>query len=450
MVINSNLYKYINIIGKFWLADSEKDSFTAQLVYRNPNYFVIGNMLSIEQLRKIDAHKNDICFYGVIDGVQFSLLNCSIPKSGYRYLDIKDIEKGCDCSIEIKPSEIVFGECYISENDEISGASALFDKMDEFIKPEAFDFDYEAGKRLSISSRDSINVNSRKYKLVFQPQIKMLALSKGNNFKKMIITKFIFNKPEKVSEARRLITYTQFLFSILKLNYIELLSLELIKFHSKGVVDSITTEYDVYYHMNSLPYDLKELWPVPSFCLNFEDIESDFGLILDNWFDLCSKAEPVVELFYQILIKKSFDINKFLNYVQAFEVYSNCFRKDDVKKVRSRYPRGDKITAWHKVFDLISLTKDCFSFENADVIKISDWIVDTRNYYTHYGRKDDALTSFEERGLINRLMEYILTIAIYVQLGISLDLIKTKFYHAFLNDTINHVKELIVNKTKSD
>ena len=467
MAQNIYLDKYINIIGKFWLEDDEDTSFFAQLVYGEPDYLLIGNMVSIHLYRKIlSTQKSEagyLNFCGEIEGTCFSLISSTIPISSSKNTYPSDFENGWSCTIEIKPGEIAFGGFYATDETEISSAIVEFDKINEFIHLAPYKFDPQKG--LIFTAFPCIQCITKDFTLMFDVKLSHSSSFERQEFINRVSTTFSFGSTVKICTAREHIAITQMLFSLLKLSYIGVNSMDLFKEQYHDSCQQLSPTNVVKYHLNFASNSVQEEWPVPVFCLTFKRVNKNLGIILDNWFEFWSSAEPVVELFYQILIERSYDINQFLNLAQALEVYSNKFRRDEVKGLLNKRPRDkgkpceytgqqcpekDNLpaTTWHKMFDLLDFTNICFQFDEKDIEIIASWITDTRNYYTHYGNdnKKRALTTINERGPVNRFMKFLLTILIYEKLGIHMDLIAKEFYHPFYQPTLQQVKALLVPK----
>ncbi len=469
MARNIYLDEYANKIGKFNLEHDEDTSFFAQLVYREPDYLLVGNIVSELLYRDICRKKTrgfEVCyfnFFGEIEGTCFSLINSTMSNKSSKNTDPNDIENGWHYSIEIKPGEIAFGSFYANDETAISSTIVEYDKINEFIHLELCKFDLDKG--LSFTPSSSIKYNLKGCELMFDAKLSCSESFDRYEFKNNVSTTYNYENKIDIKTARKHIAITQMFFSLLKLNYIGANSIDLFKEQYPNFYQQFNPTNVVKYHLNFASNSVKEAWPVPTFCLKFEYIENIFETILDNWFEFMSSAEPIVELFYQILIQRSFDINHFLNLVQALEVYSNKFREAEVKKLSKKRTRDKgklcknseqqcpekdnwSVTTWHRMVDLLDFTKICFKFDENDIDIIACWITDTRNYYTHYGddKKKKALTAFNERAPINRFMKYLLTILIYNKLGIEMELIGKEFYHPFYQTTLQQVKSLLISK----
>jgi hypothetical protein len=457
---NKTIDKYVNIIGQFWLKDNHDLSFPAQLEFIDSNYYLVGSMIKHDLIKEVDSqqHKSlNLTFYGLVDNIHISFFFCGLKQSSYNVrVDIENFEPNFSATFSF--DEILVGEAFITYETKVSAALVQFEKLEEFVKERICQFDPQKG--LLFKEIRQLKYDTKEYNIEFIPGLSYTSTLQKEEFNLSVSTRFNFPEAVSIETARTHIAHFRMLISMLKLHHIDICNIELhIKWDDNPEKD-FQPENIFYYYLNHMPQGITELYPVPTFCLRFDDISSDFGKILDNWFGFLKDAEPIVEMFYQILINKSHDINLLLNLVQAMEVFSNRFRKEEVKQVLLEHPRTPQIcsysklpcqnsknmtaTTWHKIYDLINYVNPCFNFEKSDIEIIASWIVDTRNYYTHYGRKTkNTLVQFEERGTINRLMRYLLTILIYNKLGINMELIADKFYHPFYKSTLKQVRDML-------
>ncbi len=457
---NRTIDKYVNKIGQFWLKDNREMSFPAQIVFVDSNYYLVGSMIKRGLIKEIDSQQKKslkLTFYGLVDGVHFSFFFCCLKQSSSNVqVDSENFEPNFSATLSIV--DILVGATFITYETKVSAALVQFEKLEEFVRERICEFDPQKG--LIFKQIRQLKYDTKEYNLEFIPGLSYTSTLQKEEFNLCVSSRFIFPEVLSIETARTHIAHFRMLISMLKMHHIDICDIELYIKWSDNSTKDFQPENIFYYYLNHMPQGITEPWPVPMFCLSFDDISSDFGKILDNWFVFQRDAEPIVEMFYQILINRSHDINLLLNLVQAMETFSNRFRKEEVKQVLLDHPRTPPIcsyserqcqnpssltaTTWHKIHDLFNHANLCFNFEKADIEKITSWIVDTRNYYTHYGRKTKSiLVQYEERGPINRLMQYLLTILIYNKLGINMDLIAEKFYHPFYNSTLQQVKNML-------
>lgn len=447
---NSIIDKYVNKIGQLWLNDNHEMSFPGQIVYVDSDYYLVGSMIKHDLIKEINQQRNkllDLTFYGLIDGMHVSFFCCYLKQSSpYVRADAEDFKP--DFSATISFGDVLIGTMFVNCETKVSAAIVRFSNLEEFIREKVCEFDFQKGMIFKQSRQ--LKYNTKEYSLEFVLGLSHTSTLKKGEFNFPVSSRFVFSKKISIVRARTHIAHFRMLMSMLKLHYIDIYDIELYINWDDNSGKNSCRENSFYYYLNHMPQSTAELWPVPRFCLNHSDISGDLERILNNWLIFQSVAEPIVEMFYQILINKSYDINLLLNLVQAMEVFSNRFRKKEVKQVLERYPRqkpdSTAPTTWHKVFDLLNCANLCFNFEEVNLEKIASWIVDTRNYYTHYGRKTkDTLTLYEERGPVNRLMRYLLTILIYNKLGVKMELIAEKFYHPFYKSTLQQIKNMLLS-----
>lgn len=451
MINSYELDKYTNKIGKWWLENKPEEIFYAQIEYKNGNYILKSDVINIDMYRTICKHEKNgdlfsFCVYGKIGGVLFSMINCHAPIKQARMTNQNDTVNGWECGIEIVPSEIVFGGFYANDDIEIVSASVDFENIDEFLNIDTYDMDIEKG--LSFVVPKDITVQLIDFSIIFSAQLITNSSRNSEEFINQIETRFLFPNKINIKNSIEKIAKFRMLLSLLKLNYIGINSIEIVYEHFEDFTQTFAFENRAFYHMNYSVDKIEEDRPMPFFRLNYDNIADVFESAICKWYDFTDEAEPIVELFYQILIKQSFDINKFLNLAQALEVYSNAYRNAEARLVLDKFPNGDgtqNVRLFHKIYDLLLIVETCFNFDENEIKTISHWIANTRNYYTHYGTnsKKKALSSYDMRSPVSRLMTYLLTILIYLHIGIPIDVIRNKFYHTFYKSTLKQVKDLI-------
>ena len=69
------------------------------------------------------------------------------------------------------------------------------------------------------------------------------------------------------------------------------------------------------------------------FLIMTSDFENQFQKVWDAWLTLYESANPIPNLFYEIICNRSTRVNGFLNLSQAIEVYSNAFRHENAQKL---------------------------------------------------------------------------------------------------------------------
>ena len=377
-------------------------------------------------------------------------MSCHVPTMKSRYILKQENNYDNICSIEIIPAEIIYGSFHVDDTSFITSAIVDFEELENFIYMKSYDVEVDG---LNINLPENIEHQFDNFTIRFFAMLKHNHKRYSTEYTSNVYIEFLYKKKTSINEMRSNISIFNMLLSILKLNYIHIEIIELYTCNTEDY-EAVSENGSVLFHMNYSVDKVEEVYPTPFFRLKYEAISSIFNDIVNKWFLMYEKAAPIIELFYQILIKKSFDINKFLNLAQALEVFSNKYRSDKANALLDKFPNEKKeqtgTRLFHKVYDLFTHVNLCFGLTEFQIEDISHWIADTRNYYTHYGTtsKKKALTNPEDRYPINDLMMYLLTMVIYVELGIPIELIKSDFYHPFYESTLERVDK-VYNRKKS-
>ncbi|HTN38091.1 MAG TPA: HEPN domain-containing protein [Arachidicoccus sp.] len=203
---------------------------------------------------------------------------------------------------------------------------------------------------------------------------------------------------------------------------------------------------------------------------NYQDIENNFETIIQKWYAVSNRLEPITSLlidnFYSRLF--AFNENKFLNIVQALETFHRRFRKNEVlpkgehkKKVQAivgsveeeyknwlqeRLNFSNEPTLYDRLSDLFDETS-CGTINN--LIKDKEkFLKDTRNnrnYYTHYDEKiKKKALEINDLFLLTEKLKVILIAIVLIEIGISKDQISQLlernefnfFNHILRNDAV--------------
>lgn len=180
------------------------------------------------------------------------------------------------------------------------------------------------------------------------------------------------------------------------------------------------------------------------FLFKYKDIENNFVDIIQKWFELKEKIEPITNLLFESFYHNEvFNENKFLNIIHALESFHRRFRKNEVlskiehsKKIKNLValvPDESKswlgeILAYTNEPNLHKRLEELIEEASNDlldkiILNKEQFIKDaknSRNYYTHYNLnlKKKALKGSELLALTQRL-RIILIILVMKEIGIS-------------------------------
>ena len=441
--MEQNINEYLNKIGKWWLEGYPDKEFYAQLVFEEENCSLKSEIIGIDLFRFLyneqDKHYSKLIIYGEIEGTKFSLLMCSI-KNGYtKQVDKNDIINGWICGMFITPAEIVYGGFHATNTTAISVSIVEFEQIEEFIHFETYKYNQLEG--VKFIPTNNISIKTANFTINISAHGKHEWNQNQFIFTNKIIVEFIFENKTSIDSMRKEIAIFRMLLSVLKLKILQIINVQIIKNNFEGFTETYSNENIAYYYMNYSTKECKEIWPVPEFCIRYDIINSDFEGIVNKWYGMYSDAQPIVSLFYEVLTEKSTGINKFLNLSQALEVYSNMFRKDEVKAlfVENERPKNPSKEPYlfYKILDLLLLLNCCLNLKDDHIRKLAQDMSDTRNYYTHYNKtKKQKALPYTDMFMVSRFMDYALLMLICLNLGIKMDVLKEKFYHPFYKSTL--------------
>jgi len=445
------LEKYIGKVGIWWIDDRPEEIFYATIVFINGNYVLTSEVIPVDIANTLFKRNHDDsildCFtiHGKVEGTLFSMINSQASAMESRLIDTSQIEKGWECSIKIIPAEVVFGGFHANDDTVITSAVVNFENIDDFIHIKAFETGLDGIKHVS---PESVLLHLDMFSIRLYSTLSCQSSKKSTTYINEVKTEFVFDASTSICNARNHISVFCMLLSLLKLNYISTPSIELFIRNTDNYQEVQVSQNLGYYHMNYFQEKIEEVRPMPFFLIQYEAIADIFENVVKRWYIVFEQDKPIIELFYQVLVKKSVDINKFLNLSQALEVYSNKYRKKQAKALVTKFPNNEVTNTsarlFHKIYDLLEYTNYCFYFSKNQINTVSRWITDTRNYYTHYGRLTDrALVKPEERSIINSFMVYLLVILVLNKLGIPKRTIKNNFYHTFYKSTLERIRRLL-------
>jgi len=183
---------------------------------------------------------------------------------------------------------------------------------------------------------------------------------------------------------------------------------------------------------NKVYLNHEDVIPTPKcpFMIAGNIVEMGFELIWSNWLSIYDEANPIVNLFYEIICNRSTRINRFLNLSQAIEVYSCRCREDKVKKT-ARIREGTRVNKTppihldHRFEDIFSMIAAPLEIDESVIPALSKSLADIRNYFTHYDAEKYIEPSYQEMLAGCHILELVLLAIVYHEIGIPDDCIRS-------------------------
>ena len=177
------------------------------------------------------------------------------------------------------------------------------------------------------------------------------------------------------------------------------------------------------------------------FLIGTSAFENQFQKVWNAWLSLYKSANPIPNLFYEIICNRSTRVNSFLNLSQAIEVYSNAFRYDKAKKlvVDNGKNKNKKEIPLKCIYqDILSTYNYILELIETNIVDYANGFSNMRNYYTHYNSGKYVEPTYDELFAANHILRFVLLIIVYTAVGIPLDYIleckKRIFFGRFDHD----------------
>ncbi|WP_026838898.1 HEPN domain-containing protein [Gillisia sp. JM1] len=184
---------------------------------------------------------------------------------------------------------------------------------------------------------------------------------------------------------------------------------------------------------------------IGEFIVDFDDIESDFPVLISKWFELYENLDSVLLLFLKHFKDKyRFSSDKFMDTIRAVENFHRIKFNNEritqerfdklVSKIINQVNLDSKDSEWltgrlqgneptlkNRLKELIEVSESKTIKDRAGKIKKFCWeVTSSRNYYTHYDRKlKETAKKGSELYELTRTLRAILTLYILKEIGIN-------------------------------
>jgi hypothetical protein len=198
-------------------------------------------------------------------------------------------------------------------------------------------------------------------------------------------------------------------------------------FQSSFIKDDNNRNEDIHFIDHNREVDLK----LPSgfvFPYKYTDIEDEFENIIQKWFEIVDVLSPISNIYLNFFHESFNPSNKFLLLSQAIETFHARFRHyidSDTytrNEVNRRYYTPYYKTRVKRVLNYFYSDVSQEYYDETEIEELSEKIVKTRDYYTHYLRENESLkfSDAELRNYTRKLIK-VLHILILIEIGFTKD-----------------------------
>ena len=177
------------------------------------------------------------------------------------------------------------------------------------------------------------------------------------------------------------------------------------------------------------------------FLMKIEDIEKDLSNVYSKYKVFLEEAQPIFDIYLDILRHDTTDLNRFLNYTQIIEYISKNY--DDANAtniwIKNGRPSG-RVTLSDRIESIINQVSYVWRISEKKQYNLSRKIANGRNYYNHHTDEKKKLND-DELFRIPYFLEDLILAYIYQHIGIETKVIKES-----LNNNIYYDKKFLTTK----
>lgn len=386
--------------------------FEGVLTRRETNVIFTGRTEVDE--KKLDWRQT-YTLHGDIESTPITLLNTSIKSmsstgynSAFHY-------------IKFSPSEIIIGRSYgCGENDiKIKKISANIQILNNMFSSQAVDltpsFSKENPALANYTYPASIDAIDKDGSLSVYQTFGLGWSRNSINIPLIPCIDYTFHSPASIRDGISKIACVRNLFSFFSNFYIPL---ENLSFSDEQSCEAWCCDASVNLNFT----DVIDTTDRP-FLITTSDISSNFGEIWVNWNNFYSK-KYIPTLFYEIICNKSLRINRFLNFAQAIEIFSNHYRDEEAKQLAVREGwKGKQLPLKYRFKDIITYLNTFLCLNPSEISDLSKILSDERNFFTHYNEKY-TIPSAQELFAAGRVLHFMLLALVYRTISLDDSAIK--------------------------
>jgi hypothetical protein len=383
--------------------------------------------------------------YGIVAGTEITLLD------GYITVIYKQNNNTDYIGVCIDPSEIVIGRSYSKEIKIKKISSAIMALNHMFSAPvlnQMHSFKEEKLLLLNYTHTPSIIAKDSRVEIsLFQTFSNEWETGKIT-YRLIPVIEFVFSEAIGIADAIAQIASVRNLFSFFADFYLPLENITFADEKSKIYDDQLICDCTLLMnHREEVDILTKP------FLISTSQFQHSFNDIWHSWSEFYRETKYIAVLFYEIISNRSTRINRFINLVQALEIYSNYYRIDEARKIaeadgwQNNKKFGTPPLKYHLEGILLYLNS-CFEIDTHKIKKFAKKISDMRNFLTHFNRRKYDEPSYQELTSANRVLRFVLLAIVYKTVGIA-DVHIKKCMQRIDYNTFNQDIEIVMRQNRN-
>lgn len=422
--------------------------FDGVLVYQNRTVIFIGR--TEHESHCLDMDNVHFTLWGDVGATPITLLNTQIMSDGPTF---NTVEGSKNHFMKFSPAEIIIGRKYQCTEAEIliTKISANIQILNKMFSSETVDLVYDFSKEhpalvnytfpAPITAIDSTGTLS-----IFQ------TIGLGSSDNKIEIPlipciEYTFTQNASIRTGISTLASVRNLFSFFANGYIPL---ENLSFADNQSLHREFCDNAIYLNSISEIESSEE-----RFLITTDDFLDNFNEVWAKWCAFYSK-KYIPTLFYEFICNKNLRINKFLNFAQAVEIFSNHYRNKEAQKIAIK--NGWKINTNRplplkfRIEEIITFLNEFFRLSPEEISRLAQILSNARNFFTHYNEKDGkyVIPSFQELSAAGRVLHFMLLALVYRYISLDDSVIKKASSQFSYGTILDDIKIVLQQKAGDD
>ena len=419
--------------------------FDGVLVYHRQDVLFIGR--TEWGFHCLDMDNVHFTLWGNVGATPITLLNTHITTDGPVF--VAD-DGGKNHYMKFLPAEIIIGRRYQCTEKEIliKKISANIQVLNKMFSSEPVDLVYDFSKEqpalvnytfpTPITATDSAGVLS-----IYQT----IGLGFSNSKVEIPLIPYIeytFNQDVSIRTGISTLASVRNLFSFFANGYIPLQNLI---FSDEQSLQGEFCDNAIYLNSTNEVEPSKE-----AFLITTDDFSDNFDEVWIKWCEFYSK-KYIPTLFYEFICNKNLRINRFLNFAQAIEIFSNHYRNKEAQKlainngwnIKTNRPLPLKF----RLDEIITFLNEFFCLSTEEISRLAQILSNARNFFTHYNEKNGnyIIPSVQELSAAGRVLHFMLLALVYRAVSLDDSAIKKAISRFSYGTVLNDIQTVLQQKS---
>ena len=189
-----------------------------------------------------------------------------------------------------------------------------------------------------------------------------------------------------------------------------------------------------------------------AFLITTDDFSDNFNEVWTKWCEFYSK-KYIPTLFYEFICNKNLRINRFLNFAQAIEIFSNHYRNKEAKTLAINngwnIKTNQPLPLRFRLEEIITFLYAFFCLSTEEISRLAQILSNARNFFTHYNEKNGnyIIPSVQELSAAGRVLHFMLLALVYRAVSLDDSAIKKAISRFSYGTVLNDIQTVLQQKS---